>query len=135
MSKICVLGCGMVGSAMARDLATNHQVIAADKSKQVLSKLKEQADNITTAVADLSDPDAIADVIADADLVVCAVPGFMGFEVLKTVLSNKKSAVDISFFPENAMDLDYLAKKNDVFAVVDCGVAPGMDNILLGPVK
>lgn len=132
MATICVLGCGMVGSAMARDLSTQHQVISADKSKQALAKLKEQSENIQTVVADLTDPDAIADVIADVDLVVCAVPGFMGFEVLKTVLSNKKNAVDISFFPENAMDLDYLAKKNDVYAVVDCGVAPGMDNILLG---
>ncbi len=132
MATICVLGCGMVGSAMARDLSTQHQVISADKSKQALAKLKEQSENIQTVVADLTDPDAIADVIADVDLVVCAVPGFMGFDVLKTVLSNKKNAVDISFFPENAMDLDYLAKKNDVYAVVDCGVAPGMDNILLG---
>ncbi len=132
MATICVLGCGMVGSAMARDLSTQHQVVSADKSKQALAKLKEQSENIQTVVADLTDPDAIADVIADADLVVCAVPGFMGFDVLKTVLSNKKNAVDISFFPENAMDLDYLAKKNNCYAVVDCGVAPGMDNILLG---
>jgi saccharopine dehydrogenase-like NADP-dependent oxidoreductase len=132
MATICVLGCGMVGSAIARDLSTQHQVISADKNKQALAKLKEQSENIQTVAADLSDPDAITDVIVDADLVVCAVPGFMGFEVLKTVLSNKKNVVDISFFPENAMDLDYLAKKNEVYAVVDCGVAPGMDNILLG---
>ncbi|NVJ59260.1 MAG: saccharopine dehydrogenase NADP-binding domain-containing protein [Gammaproteobacteria bacterium] len=132
MAKLCVLGCGMVGSAIARDLVVNHQVIAADKNKKQLQALQDAAPDINTAVADLSDDDAIADVIADADLVVCAVPGFMGFNVLKAVLNAKKNAVDISFFPENALDLDYLAKKNKVFAVVDCGVAPGMDNIILG---
>ncbi len=142
MARLVVLGCGMVGSAMVRDLSSKtqyehsgsnaHHVVAVDKSKQTLSKLKELAPDIQTQAIDLTDADAIADVIADADLVITAVPGFMGFEVLKTVLNNKKNVVDISFFPENAKDLDYLAKKNDVFAVVDCGVAPGMDNILLG---
>ncbi|WP_144395225.1 saccharopine dehydrogenase family protein [Pleionea sediminis] len=132
MSRICVLGCGMVGSAMAADLAANHNVLVADKNKIALKKIAENVENVQTAVADLSDADAIADIIADADMVVCAVPGFMGFEVLKTVLTQGKNVVDISFFPENPMDLDYLAKKHNVFAVVDCGVAPGMDNILLG---
>ncbi len=132
MANITVLGCGMVGNAMAQDLATNHKVTSADKNKKALAQLKEANEGIITIAADLSDPEAIADVIADADLVVCAVPGFMGFETLKTVLKQKKNVVDISFFPENPMDLDYIAKQNDVFAVVDCGVAPGMDNILLG---
>ncbi|WMS88024.1 saccharopine dehydrogenase family protein [Pleionea litopenaei] len=132
MANICVLGCGMVGSAMAIDLVKNHSVTVADKNKKALADTKEKADDLKTIAADLSDADAISDVIEDADLVVCAVPGFMGFNVLKTVLNNKKSAVDISFFPENALDLDYLAKKHEVYALVDCGVAPGMDNILLG---
>ncbi len=132
MAKICVLGCGMVGSAMATDLAKQHDVLVADKNKVALKKITESVDNIKTAVADLTDPDAIADTIVDSELVVCAVPGFMGFEVLKSVLSNKKPVVDISFFPENPMDLDYLAKQHEVYAIVDCGVAPGMDNILLG---
>lgn len=132
MAQIGVLGCGMVGSAIAVDLAKSHSVLVADKSKKALSEVKTKVENLNTVVADLTDADAIADVISEMDLVVCAVPGFMGFEVLKTVLTNKKSAVDISFFPENALDLDYLAKKNNVFAIVDCGVAPGMDNILLG---
>ncbi|MBK6480837.1 MAG: hypothetical protein IPF93_21905 [Saprospiraceae bacterium] len=40
--------------------------------------------------------------------------------------------VDISFFPEDGLKLHSLAKKNQVTAIYDCGVAPGMDNILLG---
>ena len=40
--------------------------------------------------------------------------------------------VDISFFPENALGLDELAKENQVTAIVDCGVAPGMSNLILG---
>jgi lysine 6-dehydrogenase len=40
--------------------------------------------------------------------------------------------VDISFFPENALNLDDLAKKHGVTVAVDCGIAPGMSNLFLG---
>ena len=40
--------------------------------------------------------------------------------------------VDISFMPEDFLKLDDLARKHDVTAIVDCGVAPGMGNLILG---
>jgi saccharopine dehydrogenase-like NADP-dependent oxidoreductase len=40
--------------------------------------------------------------------------------------------VDISFFPEDPFELDALAKEKNVTIVTDCGVAPGMGNIILG---
>ena len=33
---------------------------------------------------------------------------------------------------ENSLELDALAKEKNITAIVDCGVAPGMDNIILG---
>jgi saccharopine dehydrogenase-like NADP-dependent oxidoreductase len=66
------------------------------------------------------------------DFVISAVPGFMGYFTLEAIINAKKNVVDISFFPENALELDGLAKKNHVTAIVDCGVAPGMSNLILG---
>ncbi|GDX52843.1 saccharopine reductase [Bacteroidota bacterium] len=129
--KIVVLGAGMVGRTIAKDLATDYKVLSADISDENLSQLKNIA-NIQTQKANLTDEKIISDLIQDADCVVGAVPGFMGFETLKTILKNKKQVVDISFFPEDAFLLDELAKQNSVTAIVDCGVAPGMDNIILG---
>jgi len=40
--------------------------------------------------------------------------------------------VDISFFREDPFELDELAKKHNVTAIVDAGVAPGMGNVILG---
>ena len=40
--------------------------------------------------------------------------------------------MDIAFFPEDPFDLDDLAKKNGVTALVDFGVAPGMSNMFAG---
>jgi len=129
MSNITILGAGMVGRAMAVDLAKNHTVTSADLSKKNLELLPS---NIKRVEADLSDQIKIREIIADADLVIGAVPGFMGFETVKTVITAGKNIVDISFFPENAFDLDALAKEKNVIAIVDCGVAPGMFNIILG---
>jgi lysine 6-dehydrogenase len=64
--------------------------------------------------------------------VVGAVPGFMGFETCRTVIECSKNMVDISFFPEDPFLLDELAKEKGVTVVTDCGVAPGMGNIILG---
>jgi len=129
--KVTVLGAGMVGRTLAIDLAKQYDVTSADISEQNL-KLVRKAAKVKTAEADLSSAEEIQKVIAHADLVIGAVPGFMGFNMLKAVLDAKKNIVDISFFPEDPFRLDLLARQNKVTAVVDCGVAPGMDNIILG---
>jgi saccharopine dehydrogenase-like NADP-dependent oxidoreductase len=66
------------------------------------------------------------------DLVINAVPGFLGFDTLKAIINAGMNVIDIAFFPENSLGLDVLAKEKNVTAIVDCGVAPGMDNIILG---
>jgi lysine 6-dehydrogenase len=132
MAKIIILGAGMVGSAMALDLSKNHEVTCADINKKALENLSKKNKKIATHVADLSDEKKLKKLISSFDLVISAVPGFMGYKTLSHIISAKKNVVDISFFPENSLELDKLAKKNKVTAIVDCGVAPGMDNIILG---
>ena len=81
MKKVIVLGAGMVGRAMAIDLAKDYAVTSADISEENLSRLN--AFGIQTIQADLTDKEKIQSLIADKDLVIGAVPGFMGFETLK----------------------------------------------------
>lgn len=131
MSKrIIVLGAGMVGRAIARDLASQATVISVDRDPNALEELKKQG--LETRLADLSNTQEVARVVESADLVVGAVPGFMGFQTLKTVIEAGKPVVDISFFPEDAFELDALARSRGVIAIVDAGVAPGMSNLILG---
>ena len=130
MAKIVVLGAGLVGNVMAKDLAKQHRVTTVDISEQALAPL--QAHNIQTIQADLSDKNTLTNIIQDFDLVIGAVPGFMGYQMLQTVIEAEKNIVDISFFPANPFELDALAKEKGVVAVMDCGVAPGMGNIILG---
>jgi lysine 6-dehydrogenase len=132
MSNILVLGAGMVGSAIAIDLKKDHDVTIADMNGERLRTIKERSAAMNVAEVNVQDPAALHALLPPFDLVVCAVPGFLGFQTLKRVIESGKNVVDISFFPENAMELDVLAKERGLTAIVDCGVAPGMDNIILG---
>jgi lysine 6-dehydrogenase len=133
---ICILGAGRVGSAMAIDLAQDKQfdITVVDRDSNALQKLKK-IKGIATMRDDLSKPATVKRLISSADLVIDAVPGFMGFQTFKTVIESGRNVVDIAFFPEDPFELDTLAKKNNVIAVMDCGVAPGMSNVLIGHVS
>ena len=131
--KIVVLGAGLVGSAIIQDLAEDKQyeILAVDLNKSSLDRISGFY-GVSTRQADLSDDKTITTLVSDADLVINAVPGFMGFQTLKQIIQTGKNVVDISFFGENAFELDQLARKKGVTAIVDCGVAPGLCNIIAG---
>ena len=129
--KIIVLGAGMVGKAITIDLCDKYEVVSADSQKENLSFLAQNY-NIHTIRTDFTKPGTVENLIRNFDLAIGAVPGFMGFETLKKVIAAGVNVVDISFFPEDPFLLDELAKSKNVTAVVDCGVAPGMSNLILG---
>lgn len=129
---IAVLGAGMVGRAIALDLAAAFDVTSFDVSEKNLQLLQHRSTKINTVVADLQNTAAYVSLLQPFDLVITAVPGFMGYETLKAVINAGKNVADISFFPEDALQLDALAKEKNITAIVDCGVAPGMSNWIIG---
>lgn len=128
--KVIVLGAGLVGKAMAIDLAKTYDVTSVDINEESLSEVRTF--DIATQKIDFSDLHTLSAILKSFDLVVGAVPGFMGFQTVQAVIEAGKNMVDISFFPEDPFDLDALAKSKNVTIVTDCGVAPGMGNIILG---
>jgi len=131
--KILILGAGLVGGPMAIDLAKDSEfdITLADINNDSLDKIGVK-NKISTIQKDLSDSKSIKEVVNDFDIVLNAMPGFMGYNTLKAIIESSKDVVDIAFFPEDPFTLDELAKKNNVTAIVDCGVAPGMSNVLIG---
>jgi lysine 6-dehydrogenase len=130
MAKILVLGAGMVGSAMAKDLSTKHEVSSADFNQRNLDSL--DGFQINTILADLSDVSKVKELVENHDIILGAVPGFMGFQTCEAVIEAGKNMVDISFFPEDCLALHDKAQKAGVTVIVDFGVAPGIPNLLLG---
>jgi lysine 6-dehydrogenase len=133
MSKIVVLGCGAMGRPIAIDLckAPGCEVVSVDVNQESLERLAREHP-IQTRVADLSTVEGVTRAVEDADLVIGAVPYSVGYTMLERVIRAGKNVVDISYFGEDPFGLDDLAKEKRVTAVVDCGVAPGMSNIILG---
>ena len=133
MKKIAVLGCGLIGNVIARDLASDPDIAVTvfDRSEEALARLAA-VPRITTAAADLASADSIRRAVAPADVVVGAVPGFLGRNMLKAVIAAGKPIADISFAPEDPLDLDADARAAGVTAVVDCGVSPGLSNFAAG---
>jgi lysine 6-dehydrogenase len=115
-----------------RDLAAqdDFDVLVVDLDPVRCEQLTEfGADSV---VADLSKGKTVSKAVRDADLVVGAVPGFMGYRTVERVLQEGKPIVDISFFPEDAFGLEEVAAEAGVPCLFDCGVAPGLSNLVLG---
>jgi lysine 6-dehydrogenase len=129
---IAVLGAGMVGRAIALDLANDYIVTSFDISEPNLDELKKRNASIETVAANLSQFGEYASWLEPFDLVVTAVPGFMGYKTLEAVIDAGKNVVDISFFPEDVLQLNKLAKEKNVTVITDCGVAPGVSNFIIG---
>ena len=133
MISILILGVGKVGSAIAIDLSENEnfEITIADNNIKNIKHVQERV-KLNYILTDFSQISDLSKLVKKYDIIVSAVPGFMGYQTLKTIIENKKDVVDISFFPENPLELDVLAKKNGITAIVDIGVAPGLGNILFG---
>jgi len=131
--KIVILGGGMIGSAMAMDLkrTDRHEVTVAELRPEVRRRLETRY-GVATRAADLSRPEAIQELVRDYDLVLGALPSVYGYRTLEAVIAAGKDYCDISFMPENALELDAQARAAGVTAVVDCGVAPGVSNVMAG---
>ena len=63
------------------------------------------------------------------DLAINCLPGFMGFQMLETLIELQMSCVDISFMPEDCLTLN---KEMNCTIIPDAGVAPGLSNLIVG---
>jgi len=132
--KVIILGAGLIGAPMALDLVKDNEfeVGVADIDRLSLDKL--EGHNITLVETDLSVPQNVQEVVNGYDYVINAVPGSLGFKTLRYIIEAGKDVVDIAFYENDPFELDTLAKEKNVTAIVDCGVSPGLHNILIGNV-
>ncbi len=129
--KAVVLGCGLVGGLIAADLSSDFEVTVIDVNAEALKRLAAKAP-VKTVLGSAVDPQVVGPAAAEADVVCGAVPGRLGYQMLKMLIELGKNAADISFMPEDFLELDGLAKERGVSVVPDFGVAPGMCHFLVG---
>ena len=132
MARAVVLGGGMVGSAMAMDMQRSGvDTTLVDLTPEAVQVVAKRW-GFATAQADLSNAEAISRAVAGADIVLGALPSRLGYNAMAAVIDAGKPYVDISFVADDLRDHDASAKAKGVPVVYDCGVAPGMSNVLCG---
>ena len=131
--KVLLLGAGRIARAIVWDLRREpgFELTVADRSPEALAEISRLQPH-RVEQADLSDVDNIRRMAVGYDLVVGALPSFLGHAALHAVVGTGTNYVDISFFEEDPFTVHDLAVQSGCTAVVDCGVAPGLSNLMLG---
>lgn len=139
--KVVVLGAGLMGKEVARDLVKSaevEQVILADVVLAKAEQFKAELGSNKMEAVELNaeSDDELRAVIGRGDVVVNALFYAFNEKVAQAAIDIKVHAVDlgghIGGVTEKVMQLNEQAQAAGVTIVPDLGVAPGMVNILTG---
>jgi len=131
MERLLVLGGGAQGRVIAADLSTalpHARITVADLRDP---RLGDHA-NVRWLETDGSDPDRLARLMSEHDLVVGALPSRYGFDAMRAAIAARRPMVDVSFTPEDPLTLDAEARAAGVALLPDCGLAPGLSHLIVG---
>ena len=133
--KVIVLGCGNIGSIIAQDLAENLNgaeitVSLRDKERAKAAASRIEGANWTTINA--KDYPKLVEVVGEFDLIIGALPSEYGYQSMRAAAEAGVNMVDISTPSEDPLQLDNMAKEAGITIIPDCGVAPGLTNMLVG---
>jgi lysine 6-dehydrogenase len=138
VSRICVLGCGLMGPAVVKDCAESEdvtRVVCCDIDEEQLKKCSEFVSNekVEPLKLDLTDYRAIVEEMERVDVVVNASAARFSLDVLKGGMETGASIVDLSSgsYPLEGELFDEVEKAG-ITVVPGCGVDPGLIDILAG---
>jgi saccharopine dehydrogenase-like NADP-dependent oxidoreductase len=83
-------------------------------------------------IIDTTDYVDLVEKLGGYDLVLGALPGDYGYMSIKAAIEVGANMVDVSYTVEDPTALNESAKAKGVTVIPDCGVAPGLSNILVG---
>jgi lysine 6-dehydrogenase len=136
--RMLVLGAGLQGSACAYDLLQNPAVTEVRLADLQVGHLADflapySGHRLIPTRLDVRDGDAVRALMRESDAVMSAIPYYFNFELAKCAAEVGTHFADLGgntgiVFQQK--ELDAQAKANGVTIVPDCGVAPGMVNIL-----
>lgn len=135
--KILTIGCGHIGSVIIRDLAKALPSAEITISDTKLERAKETAskigmDKVCFMELDVSDRKNVVKALTDFDLAVGLTPGRVGYGAISAVIQAGVDMVDLSYMAENPLTLNDAALDAGICVIPDCGVAPGLSNLLVG---
>lgn len=139
--KVVVLGAGLMGKEIARDLVGSEEVETVFLADVSVDHAKGFVDTLNTKKVEVVQLDADCDedlrkVIGYGDVVINALFYTFNERVAKAAINAGVHAVDlgghIGGITESILQLNDLAAEKGVTIIPDLGVAPGMANIVTG---
>lgn len=136
--KFLVLGAGMMGRAAAADLARSSsvsEVLVADIDKRKALDVKGfiNSAKVKTASIDVTDFSAVVRLMRGFDAAIGAVSYRYNFELARAAIEAGVNFCDLggnNSIVEKEFSLDEEAKRRGITIIPDCGLAPGITNIL-----
>jgi lysine 6-dehydrogenase len=141
LMKVVVLGAGLMGKEVARDLIKNSKVecvFLGDIDVKIAQNFVDSLNTDKIEVVELhaERDDSLMEVISKGNIVVNALFYSFNERVARAAIAAGVHSVDlgghIGGVTEKILDLDEEAKAKGVTIIPDLGVAPGMVNILAG---
>lgn len=135
--KVLILGSGNIGSVATEDLTKSIsavEAVVADKNEASAKKVAQKIgrENVSWIRLDATNHNELAETLKNFDLVMGFLPGKFGYRLIEACINAGKDLIDVSYMPENPLILHKKAVKANVQIIPDCGLAPGISNVLVG---
>lgn len=130
--KAVVIGAGMMGRALAYDLKKSAcETVVVDASRERAERVAAFV-NGEAVVCDVTS-ESMKRVMGDCDVAVSAVPYFHNYKLAQRAVEAGCHFCDLggnNDIVKRELALNANAARNDVLLIPDCGLAPGMTNVL-----
>jgi lysine 6-dehydrogenase len=136
--RMLVLGAGLQGSACAYDLLQDKEVTEVRLADHHLGHIPEflapySGPRLLPTLLDVRDHEAVLSVMRQSDAVMSAIPYYFNYNLAKLAVEAGVHFCDLGGNTEivfKQKELDAEARTKNITIVPDCGLAPGMVNIL-----
>lgn len=136
--RMLVLGAGLQGSACAYDLLQNPEVTEVRLADLHVDRLADflrpySGERLIPTPLDVRDADAVRALMRESDAVMSAIPYYFNLDLARHAVEVGTHFCDLGGNTDIVFDqkkLDARAREQKCTVVPDCGVAPGMVNIL-----
>lgn len=155
--KILILGSGFMGRAIALALLNLKKIgqisllsNEKDKLKMAINWIAERdeakrrvkmkiylhrlgSEKVKPIFGDVKDR-GFKKILKKFDLIIGVLPSFVGLGAMKKVIEAKRDMIDVSAI-EEYLKLSGLAKEKNLRIIPDCGLSPGLMNLIIGREK
>jgi saccharopine dehydrogenase-like NADP-dependent oxidoreductase len=137
--RITVIGAGSIGAAVVRELCTRSEDVAqvqvCDTRSRALQRLHEQIDSpsLRSFQVDARDMNVLSQIVQGSDCVISCVPAELNPDLAELCLEQGVHFCDLGGndrHVQHELSLAERAREKSVWIVPNCGLAPGLVNVL-----